>query len=182
MTETNSINVAKDNNMIIKDSETQAYKNNDDLRIQDANYILNNKTPSSDVGPGEGGNYWKLRYDKLLNDYNNLLQKNQNLEEKLLNVVECFEKKKEELILNIEHEKTTLMADVNKLSTKLVDARIKLHDYEEKELIHASECSAPCHKNCSQQLPNHSSNSTPIGANRMFAGTKQDNTFDPNLV
>lgn len=119
--------------------------------------------------PGEDVKYWQSRYDKLMTDYNHLQKINQNLEDKLLNVVETFEKKKEELVANIEYEKTTLMADVNKLSTKLVDARIKLHDYEEKELIHASECNSPCHRNCSNNL-----------ANKVNGAFEQ--AYDPNLV
>ena len=119
---------------------------------------------------GEGGKYWQMRYEKLLNDYNHLQKINQNLEEKLLNVVESFEKKKDELVANIEYEKTTLMADVNKLSTKLVDARIKLHDYEEKELMHASECNSPCHTGGARGKSNGTKFQTSI------------NNFDPNLV
>lgn len=127
-------------------------------------------TDSSTVG--EGGKYWQLRYEKLLTDYNHLQQVNQNLEDKLLNVVESFEKQKEELVANNEYEKTTLMADVNKLSTKLVDARIKLHDYEEKEMIHASECNAPCHKNY------------PEGSKSNNHVSKHQNSinYDPNIV
>lgn len=90
--------------------------------------------------------YWRMKYEQLKSDYDHLQGVNQNLEEKLLNVVESFSKKKDELIANIEYEKSTLMADVNKLSTKLVDARIKLHDYEEKEILHAAECNSPCHR------------------------------------
>lgn len=96
---------------------------------------------------GLGEEYWKSRFERLQADYNHLQNINQNLEERLLNVVETFERKKEELIANIEYEKSTLMADVNKLSNKLVDAKIRLHDHQEKELIHAAECDAPCHKN-----------------------------------
>jgi predicted nuclease with TOPRIM domain len=80
--------------------------------------------------------YWKMRYEKLKEDFDHLQEVNQNLEEKLLNVVETFEKRHQALLASVEYEKSTLMADVNKLSTKLVDARIKLHDLiEEKEQI-----------------------------------------------
>lgn len=122
---------------------------------------------------GEGGEYWKLRYEKLLDDYNHLQTINQSLENKLLTVVESFEKKKVELEANIEYEKSTLMADVNKLSTKLVDARIRLHDYEEKELIHASECNSPCHKSCPKVQHTNQVNTT-----------KDNSTmnYDPNIV
>lgn len=133
-------------------------------KVADAN--LNSQTYHT---PGEDAKYWQSRYDKLLSDYNHLQNINQNLEEKLLNVVETFEKKREELVANIEYEKTTLMADVNKLSTKLVDARIKLHDYEEKEMIHATECNSPCHRNC-QNSVNKANNGT------------YDQAYDPNLV
>lgn len=108
-----------------------------------SNGDVDNQNSTSSVG--EGGNYWKQRYEKLLIDYNNLLEKNQYLENKILNVADDFIRKQEELVANIEYEKSTLMADVNKLSTKLVDARIKLHDYEEREILHASECNSPCH-------------------------------------
>lgn len=76
-----------------------------------------------------------MRHDNLMQDYEKLQKLNQVLEERLLRVVDAFEQKKQELIANVEYEKSTLMADVNKLSNKLVDARIKLHDYEEKELL-----------------------------------------------
>lgn len=130
---------------------------------------ISNPKPSSSA---EDSNYWRSRYESLLNDYNNLQSLNQNLEEKLLNVAELFEKKKEELVANIEYEKSTLMADVDKLSTKLVDARIKLHDYEEKELIHAAECDSPCHRNYPDQ--HNSGNKT----NGLF----KEQPYDPNLV
>lgn len=113
--------------------------------------VTSNSTDNNSVG--ETGNYWKLRYEKLFADYTHLQKLNERLEDKLLNIVDSFEKKREELVANVEYEKSTLMADVNKLSTKLVDARIKLHDYEEKELIHASECDAPCHRSCTEATP-----------------------------
>lgn len=100
---------------------------------------------SDSTSTGESGNYWKLRHDNLLKDYDKLQKLNQVLEERLLNVVEAFEKKKEELEATVEYEKSTLMADVNKLSTKLVDARIKLHDYEEKELFKKSDSAGISH-------------------------------------
>lgn len=140
-------------------------QSNQDSQTND-DTVTTNKYPQT---PGEDAKYWQSRYDKLLSDYNHLQNINQNLEEKLLNVVETFEKKREELVANIEHEKTTLMADVNKLSTKLVDARIKLHDYEEKELIHASECNAPCHRNCPNSFGNKVNGAS-------------DQAYDPNLV
>lgn len=120
----------------------------------------------------ENADYWRFRYEKLSTDYNHLQKINQNLEEKLLNIADTFEKKREELVANIEHEKSTLMADVNKLSTKLVDARIKLHDYEEKELIHASECDSPCHRNCPDQASSINSKTN--------GHTEQQ--LDPNLI
>lgn len=125
---------------------------------------------SEGFSPGEGGNYWKLRHDNLLKDYEKLQVLNQALEERLLTVVEVFEKKKDELVANVEYEKSTLMADVNKLSTKLVDARIKLHDYEEKELLHASNCNAPCHKGCPEKS---------LDAKTL---PKSQSPIDPNLV
>jgi len=130
-----------------------------------------NESPSS--APTEGEHYWRSRYEKLQADYDHLQRVNQNLEDKLLNVVDSFERKKQELISNIEYEKSTLMADVNKLSTKLVDARIKLHDYEEKEQIHAAECNAPCNRMCKT---------------RSYKGTEclerneDQMNYDPNIV
>ena len=100
---------------------------------------------SDSTSTGESGNYWKLRHDNLLKDYDKLQKLNQVLEERLLNVVEAFEKKKEELEATVEYEKSTLMADVNKLSTKLVDARIKLHDYEEKVRFKKSDSAGISH-------------------------------------
>lgn len=128
-------------------------------------------------GPaGSDVEYWKTKYEQLRDDYGHLQRTNQRLEEKLLNIVETFEKKREELVANIEHEKTTLMADVNKLSTKLVDARIKLHDYEERDLLHASECSSPC----------HTGKSCPPGPSSKQLNEMKDLTItianDPNLV
>ena len=124
---------------------------------------------------GEGGNYWQLRYEKLLVDYNHLQTINQNLEEKLLNVVENFEKKKEELVAGIEHERSILVADVNKLSTKLVDARIKINDYEERELVRQTECNSSCHNN-----KNH-----PVDNSKLIS-LKEHQTineqYDPNVI
>lgn len=135
---------------------------------------------------GETGDYWRLRYLQLEVEYQKLQQINQSLEDKLLRIVESYEQKKVELMANIECEKSTLMADVNKLSTKLVDARIRLHDYEEKEMLHASECSSPCHKG----LPDRQSARSPImttTANyKAPNGLTQEQILsmnnDPNLV
>lgn len=115
-----------------------------------------------------GEHYWKVQYDSLLEDYNRLQRLNDKLEDKLLNIVEECEKNKQECVANVEYEKSTLMADVNKLSTKLVDARIRLHDYEEKELLHAAECDSPCHKGFSSGNGNKQA--------------KVDLAYDPNLV
>lgn len=142
-----------------QDESGTKYQNKDTNTRTNGNGIRNSgaKTHTSTINftntsQAEDANYWRLRYKGLESDYNRLQQINQNLEEKLLGIVESFEKKKEELVANIEHEKSTLMADVNKLSTKLVDARIKLHDYEEKEFIHAAECDSPCHKGCANGM------------------------------
>lgn len=158
-------------------TETNVSNNNCGIEIVETGKTQS-KSDDHSYLQGEGGNYWKLRYDKLQADYDQLHKKNQELEEKLLNVVELFEKKKEELVANVEFEKTTLMADVNKLSTKLVDARIKLHDYEEKEIIHASECDAPCHKSCAK-LKKSSSFSLNNGNHQ---DQHSNGAFDPNLV
>lgn len=124
---------------------------------------------------GETIDYWKQRYERLQADYDQLQLINQNLEDKLLKVVESYERKREELEADSEHVKSTLMADVNKLSSKLVDARIKLHDYEEKEILHASECGSPCHK-------------APISSagfsvrNKTTELSQKEMIHDPNLV
>uniref|UniRef100_A0A6G1SAU7 Uncharacterized protein n=1 Tax=Aceria tosichella TaxID=561515 RepID=A0A6G1SAU7_9ACAR len=95
---------------------------------------VDNQSAASQQNPSQGEQYWKMRYEKLKEDFDHLQKVNQNLEEKLLNVVETSERRHEALLASVEYEKKTLMADVNKLSTKLVDARIKLHDLiEEKE-------------------------------------------------
>lgn len=123
----------------------------------------------------ETNDYWRQRYERLQGDYDQLQLINQNLEDKLLKVVESYERKREELEADSEHVKSTLMADVNKLSSKLVDARIKLHDYEEKEILHASECGSPCHK-------------APISSasfslrNKTSETTQKEMVYDPNLV
>lgn len=97
---------------------------------------MSNNVKSNDVPVnGEGGDYWKLRYEELEKDYDRLHKLNQVLEDRILNITEDFQKQKEQIIATVEHEKSTLMADVNKLSTKLVDARIKLHDFEEQQLL-----------------------------------------------
>lgn len=122
-----------------------------------------NETPVKDTIPtdqsdgnsvGEGGSYWKIRYEGLEKDYNRLHKVNQSLEEKLLNIVEDFQKQKNEIIATVEYEKSTLMADVNKLSTKLVDARIKLHDYEEQELMRKAQANAISDKSKSKAIGN----------------------------
>lgn len=156
-----------------------------------------------------GEPYWKSKYEKLQEDYDHLLKMNQTLEDKLLQVVENFEKKKKELVASLEYEKSTMIADVNELSTKLVHARIKLHDQEEKEILHAAECSSPCHrvnvndkkntnghlKNTLTDLPqNNNSDSIQTISKRqyekgishsprMLSTPYQDQTFnDPNIV
>lgn len=153
---------------------SKAHKTNCEIKenTHDTNSTAKDMFDPEPSSSAEDSNYWRSRYKSLLNDYNSLQNLNQTLEEKLLNVAELFEKKTEELVANIEHEKSTLMADVNKLSTKLVDARIKLHDYEEKELIHAAECDSPCHKNYPDQA--NSSNKT--------NGSFKEQPYDPNLV
>lgn len=126
----------------------------------------------------KGEQYWQMRYESLKKDYDHLQKLNVNLEEKLLNVVETFEKKREELIANAEFEKSTLMADVNKLSTKLVDARMKLHDREEKDVLHAAECTAPCHsKTTPQVIP-----IVPTSKRTNNMLDQQQMMNDPNLV
>lgn len=107
---------------------------------ESGNKVSHEDVHSEGSSVGEGGNYWKIRYEGLEKDYNKLHELNQNLEEKLLTIAENFQREKNELIANVEYEKSTLMADVNKLSTKLVDARIKLHDYEEQEMLRKSGC------------------------------------------
>lgn len=140
-------------------------KKNTHNHIAKDQYNLNPSSGAEDV------NYWRSMYESLLKDYNNLQSLNQNLEEKLLNIAEMFEKKKEELVATNQNQLSTLMADVDKLSNKLVDARIKLHDYEEKEIIHASECDSPCHKNYPDQASSSNKNN----------GFKEQ-PYDPNLV
>lgn len=93
------------------------------------------KSQSNACPVGEGGDYWKLRYEGLEKDYDRLHNLNKILEDKILTMADDFQKQKEQIIATVEYEKSTLMADVNKLSTKLVDARIKLHDYEEQQLL-----------------------------------------------
>lgn len=156
------------------DSATVCENGSNKSRTEDAKAQQQPATIIHNSTEGESGNYWRLRYERLLNDYNHLQKINQNLEDRLLTIVESFERKKEELMANTEYEKSTLMADVNKLSTKLVDARIKLHDYEEKELLHASECDAPCHKNCTDSG----------NKNNGLNGTRDQVSMhnDPNLV
>lgn len=129
----------------------------------------------------EGEKYWQMMYAHLKNDYDHLQKVNQNLEDKLLNIVDAFEKKKEELIANSEFEKSTLMADVNKLSTKLVDARMKLHDREEKDILHAAECASPCHTKTtpSQVIPIAQSNQK---SSQSYKFDQQQMINDPNLV
>lgn len=83
---------------------------------------MNPKQPIGDVGKKSTEcAYWEDKYCRLLDGYRHLQKVNQDLEDKLLGVVDRHEK-----------EKVTLMADVNKLSSKLVDARMKLHDLEER--------------------------------------------------
>lgn len=123
-----------------------------------------------DCHEGESVNYWKNRHEKLEEDYRTLQKLNQTLEERLLNVVESFEDQKREIIEKVEYEKSTLMADMNKLSNKLVDARIKLHDYEEKEMIRQAECG-----NGFQQ-PSKVINQKVNGQNNFT------DEYDPNLV
>lgn len=118
--------------------------NHSDTSESVAEAKINSDTLHSDA---EDVTYWRYRYEKLQEEYNRIHKLNQDLEEKLLKVVDRYERKNLEMLANNEHEKSTLIADVNKLSTKLVNARIRLHDIEEKEQIHASECNAPCHQN-----------------------------------
>lgn len=107
-------------------------KENEESSISEEKYDCKN---------GETNSYWKLRYEKLEDDYSRLQKLNQNLEGKLLTIVETCENEKKDIIERIEFEKSTLMADVDKLSNKLVDARIKLHDFEEREMIRQAELS-----------------------------------------
>lgn len=142
--------------------------------------------------PSQGEQYWKMRYEKLKDDFDRLQNVNQNLEDKLLNVVETYERRHEALLASVEYEKSTLMADVNKLSTKLVDARIKLHDLiEEKEQSSSSQNQYNNNYNYTQQ-----SNAIPIGqpnsngidnlknlyANKIDPQQAQQMADDPNLV
>jgi len=108
--------------------------------------VASNSGQSPKFDSYQGEKYWQMRYEQLKHDYDHLQSVNQKLEDKLLTIVDTFNKKNDELMAAVEREKSTLMADVNKLSNKLVDARIKLHDYEEKEILHAAECSSPCHR------------------------------------
>lgn len=135
----------------------------------------------------DGEKYWQMRYDRLKSDYDHLQTINQNLEEKLLSVVDSFEKKREEMEANAEYEKSTLMADVNKLSTKLVDARMKLHDREEKDIMHAAECDAPCHIKTNTSQGNITNVSTVTRTNNQSVNKldqlqAQQMLNDPNLV
>lgn len=156
----------------LKPEETNRTNCENKKNTQNLNHIAKDQTNLNPPSSGaEDLNYWRSMYENLLKDYDNLQSLNQNLEEKLLNIAEMFEKKKEELVTTNQNQLSTLMADVDKLSNKLVDARIKLHDYEEKELIHASECDSPCHRNYPDQAS--SSNKT--------NGFKEQ-PYDPNLV
>ncbi|KAG9510700.1 Dedicator of cytokinesis protein 3 [Fragariocoptes setiger] len=65
-------------------------------------------------------NHWKDKYSRLLIGYQKLQAVNHNLEDKLLKLIDDHER-----------EKGTLIADVNKLSSKLVDAQMKLADANE---------------------------------------------------
>lgn len=183
MTETN-VNSSNNNNDEQKSNKTFGKEMSEGIPYTQSTTDDRKETRETDHSHllGEGGNYWKFRYEQLQLDYNQLHRKNQELEDKLLNVVELFEKKREELVANIEFEKSTLMADVDKLSTKLVDARIKLHDYEEKEIIHAAECRAPCHKNCNdpKMSNNYDLNNGLIKNNDSLSAS--DSQYDPNLV
>lgn len=119
----------------------------------------------------ESVTYWKNRHEKLEEDYRTLQNLNQTLEDRLLNVVESFEAKKKEILERVEYEKSTLMADVNKLSNKLVDARIKLHDYEEKEMLRQADAVTGANIIISQTSVDKHTNS------------KQTfNEYDPNLI
>lgn len=140
--------------------------------------------------PSQGEQYWKMRYDKLKEDFDHLQSVNQNLEEKLLNVVETFERRHEALLASVEYEKSTLMADVNKLSTKLVDARIKLHDLiEERE---QSSSGQNLYNNNYTQQSTASLTSQPMSngivdlkssiANKIDPQQAQQMADDPNLV
>lgn len=95
----------------------------------------NNLNAKQQLSNAENEKYWRSRYEKLLSDYQCLQKKNQNLEDKLLSLADSFDKERKTLKDGAEREKMTLIADVNKLSGKLVDARIKLHDMEEKNFF-----------------------------------------------
>ena len=140
----------------LKEASKQNFYSNQDLSadpLQSSNDTTNNDATDSSKKDVKDFNkdlneldrqralefdHWKDKYSRLLDGYRRLQTVNQKLEDKLLDVVDGYEK-----------EKSTLMADVNKLSSKLVDARIKLHDMEERQILHASECDAECHKTIS---------------------------------
>lgn len=118
----------------------------------------------------ESVTYWKYRHEKLVEEYLTLQNLNQTLEERLLNVVESFEAKKKEIVDRVEYEKSTLMADVNKLSNKLVDARIKLHDYEEKEMMRQADVGAGANIITSQTTVDK------------YCNKQTSHEYDPNLI
>lgn len=170
-----SISASTDSSDCISSSTTSAAaatartRDSASASCADSGSAAETKNPQGTTLLGEY--YWRAQYESLLVDYNRLQKLNDKLEDKLLNIVDECERDKQECVANVEYEKSTLMADVNKLSTKLVHARIKLHDYEEKELIHAAECSSPCHKGLSKDK---------------YAGStlssKDHAAHDPNLV
>lgn len=113
-------------------------KNTEQVKKTDKTDQDNAKTNGTDR-LDEKATYWRQRYEDLERDHQRLQTLNSKLEDKLLNIVGRFEKQRDDLVAQNELEKNTLINDVNKLSNKLVDARMKLLDYEEHELVLRSE-------------------------------------------
>ena len=87
----------------MEDSDSSSPKSNRASTLEEMSYS---------TSTGESGNYWKLRHDNLLKDYDKLQKLNQVLEERLLNVVEAFEKKKEVIDIDQLVNVQELKADV----------------------------------------------------------------------
>lgn len=168
-------NVKRSSSITVDQTNRSATSNQPPITTPDSQ--SNEKMDTSKLCHGE--RYWQMKFESLRNDYDHLHKLNQNLEEKLLNVVEVFEKKRKELVANAEYEKSTLMADVDKLSTKLVDARMKLHDREEQDVLHAAECDAPCHSKTSSS---RIMSIAPTSHTSSKSDQKQQMMNDPNLV
>lgn len=172
-TKTNSNNNNSSNGARIKEqtmdkSDSMKSDKNRQPPAKDATTADERQSDSS----SHGEQYWKMKYEELRKDFDHIQKVNQGLEDKLLTIVETFEKKREEMVAQVDSERNILMADVNKLSTKLVDARIRLHDMEE----HAAECSAPCHK--SGSISSSSIYPQPISTASSNNANQTRNSFD----